>query len=495
MDAATGLVFVVVFLSVYTLLSRTRQSKTTTNRKLPPCPPFCLPIVGHLPLLAQRDLLETLTLQRQKLGDIYRLQIGRTTVVVISSYRLLYTAFVKNADIFSDRPHTVFLELCKDNGIILLNGPRWKNQRQIVLKNFRHLCARTTILETIIHKQIHRFHDNISSLDGCAVDPKQLLIDVISSVVGEVMIGKIFDTDTVKFKSYVEQHNEVVHLTAKAVILDFLPFLRYLPVDLFNHARVEDLHQKTTSFVKGKIGEKLQQSLGEGEPRDLMEAYLKTSESELDEDQVTQTVSDMFAAGLETTVSTLRWALVYLTQYPDVQSRLQQEVDQALPAGTLPSMADKQAMPYVEAFVMELLRHSDVAPVGLLHTVNCDTYLDGYFIPKGTTIIPNIDSVLKDPDNFESPYEFKPERFIDAEGKVFKPETFIPFFFGKRLCVGEQIARANLMLFLTSLVQAYTVSRHADDTEPVRGALNITYCPSDFKVCFHKRDVTHQGRM
>ncbi|XP_060067158.1 cytochrome P450 2J2-like [Ylistrum balloti] len=484
MDVTTGLVFIMVFLLVYKL----SRKQSDQSKKLPPCPSFSLPIVGHLPLLAKRDLLETLTLQRQKLGDIYRLEIGSTTVVVISSYRLLHAAFIKNANIFSDRPHTVFLELCKDNGVILLNGQKWKEQRQMILKNFRYFCARTTILENIIHKQIRRFHDNIAALDGNAVDPKQLLNEAISSVVGEVMLGKVLDADSVEFKNYVDDHNDIVHSTAKAVILDFFPFLRYLPVDLVRHATVEDLYHKTTSFVRRMIKVRLQLGLGEGEPRDLMEAYLRKNSSEPDEEQVIQTVSDMFAAGLETTVSTLRWALVYLTQYPDIQSRLQQEVDHALPPGTVPSMADKQAMPYVEAFVMELLRHSDVAPIGLLHSANCDTYLDGYFIPKGTTIIPNIDSVLKDPDNFENPHEFKPERFIDAEGKVFKPETFIPFFFGKRLCIGEQIARTNLMLFLTSLMQHYTVCR--GDTEQVRGALNITYCPSDFKVCFHKRDIT-----
>ncbi|XP_069123487.1 cytochrome P450 2C8-like [Argopecten irradians] len=481
MDVTTGLVFTLVFLVVYKL------SRRGPKRNLPPCPPFCLPVVGHLPLLAQRDLLETFTLQRRKLGDIYRLEIGSTTVVVISSYRLLHTAFVKNADIFSDRPHSIFMELCKDNGIILLNGPKWKAQRQTILKNFRYFCSRTTILEAIIHKQIHRLRDGIDAVDGQAIDPTQLLNEAISSVVGEVTIGQVADTNSDEFKTFVNDNNNIVHATAKAVIMDFLPFLRHLPIDLFRHAKCEQLYFKTTSFVRRMIGMRRQLGLEKGEPRDLMQAYLK-GHDEPDEEQVIQTVADMFAAGLETTVSTLRWGLAYLTQYPEVQTRLQQEVDHALPPGTLPSMADKQAMPYVEAFVMELLRHADVAPVGLLHTATCDTTLDGYFIPKGSTIIPNIDSVLKDPNNYKNPYEFNPDRFIDGEGKVFKPETFIPFFFGKRLCIGEQIARTNLTLFLTSLVQRYTITR--DSSDPIQGTLNITYCPADFKVHFHKRETT-----
>lgn len=151
------------------------------------------------------------------------------------------------------------------------------------------------------------------------------------------------------------------------------------------------------------------------------------------EDLTIQAVLDMFAAGLETTVGTLRWALLYLTRFPDIQTRLHREVDQVLSPETLPTVTEKQRMPYTEAFVMELLRHSHVAAVGIMHTVTRDTYLDGYVIPNGSTIIPNIASVLKDPDNFKHPEEFNPERFLDEDGSVLKHETFIPFSIGKSI--------------------------------------------------------------
>lgn len=107
------------------------------------------------------------------------------------------------------------------------------------------------------------------------MDPNQLLNDAIARVVGGMMFGEEVDTDMEKFKTFVENHDHIIQRTAKAMILDFLPFLQYLPVGKYLYSGVVKLHYKNASFVRHMIDRKRMPTLVEGEARDLLEAYLK----------------------------------------------------------------------------------------------------------------------------------------------------------------------------------------------------------------------------
>ncbi|NWY92458.1 CP2D6 protein, partial [Loxia curvirostra] len=107
---------------------------------------------------------------------------------------------------------------------------------------------------------------------------------------------------------------------------------------------------------------------------------------------------------------------------------------------------------YTNAVIHEVQRCGDVVPFGIPHRMYRDTELQGFFIPKGTTIITNLSSVLKDETVWEKPNEFYPEHFLDAKGQFVKPEAFLPFSAGRRACLGEQLGRMELFLFFTTLL-------------------------------------------
>ena len=107
-------------------------------------------------------------------------------------------------------------------------------------------------------------------------------------------------------------------------------------------------------------------------------------------------------------------------------------------------------MPYVEATIHESQRLANISS-GLQHSTSEDTTLLGYHIPKGTIVLPN----LMDSKYWYQPNKFDPARFIDATGKVFKPDALVPFGTGLRICLGEPLARMELFLMFASLLQEF----------------------------------------
>ena len=142
---------------------------------------------------------------------------------------------------------------------------------------------------------------------------------------------------------------------------------------------------------------------------------------------------DVFVAGTETTATTLRWSLVYLLRFPELQERLYAEIQDKI--GTRPPrVEDRPQMPFVNAFIHEVLRHADIVPLSLAHQVSEDVVFRGFQLPRGTMVIPFLDSALKDPAVWKEPEEFRPDRFL-KDGQLLSVEELVPFSLGLSLCV------------------------------------------------------------
>ena len=141
---------------------------------------------------------------------------------------------------------------------------------------------------------------------------------------------------------------------------------------------------------------------------------------------------DLLLAGTETTSTALTWSLLLLIRHPDIQLKLQVELDKVIGRNRLPNLEDRSRLPYVESFVQELLRYCSVAPLGLPHMASGDvTTSDGkYRIPKGTVVFPNLYHVVNDPDVFPNPRKFNPSRFLDNNGQFVKNDRNVVFGLG-----------------------------------------------------------------
>ncbi|XP_023558295.1 cytochrome P450 2D17-like [Octodon degus] len=226
-------------------------------------------------------------------------------------------------------------------------------------------------------------------------------------------------------------------------------------------------------------------------PRDLTDAFLAeiekakgNPESSFNDANLRMVISDLFAAGMVTTATTLSWALLLMILHPDVQRRVQQEIDEVIGQGRRPEMADQARMPFTNAVVHEVQRFADIAPMTLPHMVSCDVELKGYLIPKGTMLITNLSSVLKDETVWEKPFHFHPGHFLDSEGHFVKHEGFMPFSAGPRMCLGEPLARMELFLFFTCLLQRFNFSVPQGQPRPSDcGMVSFLVAPAPYQLC------------
>ncbi|KAK7099730.1 hypothetical protein V1264_022791 [Littorina saxatilis] len=201
------------------------------------------------------------------------------------------------------------------------------------------------------------------------------------------------------------------------------------------------------------------------------------------ERDLVKTTGDLFLAGTETTSTTIAWALLFFLHHPEVQDKCYKELCDVIGTGRLPSMQDKPEMTYLEATTMEVLRKGEIAPFAVQHSTPHDVTFQGYVIPQDAVILPNLDSVLLDKETWGDPDNFRPERFIGLDGKIVKPEGFIPFSIGRRVCLGESLARMELFLYLSTLIQRFRFLPPEQETlPPLEGVMGITYCPKSYKI-------------
>ncbi|THG92858.1 hypothetical protein EW145_g8562 [Phellinidium pouzarii] len=214
-----------------------------------------------------------------------------------------------------------------------------------------------------------------------------------------------------------------------------------------------------------------------------------------DEFSVKWSAASLYSGGADTTVSSIYCFFLAMTLYPDVQRKAQEEIDRVVGIDRLPSFDDRDNLPYVDAIVKEVLRWHPVAPMGLPHVSMEDDIYNGYFIPKGSLIMPNIWEFTHDPKTFHDPMSFKPERFLGVDGRApeMDPHT-LSFGFGRRICPGRELADSSVYLSIAMSLAAFSITKaideHGEIVEPrVHFQPGIISHPSVYKTCVRPRSA------
>ncbi|XP_025252650.1 cytochrome P450 2C9-like isoform X2 [Theropithecus gelada] len=485
-----SLVVLVLCLSCLLLLSLWRQR--SGRGKLPPGP-TPLPVIGNILKIGIKDVSKSLTNLSKVYGPVFTLYFGLERMVVLHGYEAVKEALIDLGEEFSGRGHFPLFERANRRfGIVFSNGKRWKEIRRFSLMTLRNFGMGKRSIEDRVQEEACCLVEELRKTKASPCDPTFILGCAPCNVICSIIFHKRFDYKDQQFLNLMEKLNENAKILSSPWIQicnNFSPIIDYFPG---THNKL----LKNVAFVKSYILEKVkehQESMDMNNPRDFIDCFLIKMEKEKHNQQSEFTIEnlenaavDLFGAGTETTSTTLRYALLLLLKHPEVTAKVQEEIERVIGRNRSPCMQDRSHMPYTDAVVHEVQRYIDLLPTSLPHAVTCDVKFRNYLIPKGTTILISLTSVLRDNKEFPNPEMFDPRHFLDEGGNFKKSNYFMPFSAGKRICVGEGLARMELFLFLTSILQNFNLKSLVDlkdlDTTPVfNGFVSV---PPVYQLCF-----------
>ncbi|XP_053577326.1 cytochrome P450 2D15 [Bombina bombina] len=483
------LVLGVIFTTCLLLLDFMKRRKPWTHYPPGPTP---MPFVGNLLQIDFGNPHTSLTQMSKKFGDVYSLQYFWKNLVILNGFQTMKEALIQKSEDIADRPSFPIYEHLGYTGdskglLIVKYGKSWKEQRRFTLTTLRNFGMGKNSLEDRVTEEAQYLCTEFQAKKGL-FDPRFIINNAVSNVICSIAFGDRFQYDDEKFQRLLR----LFELTLKeesgflAQVLNEVPWLLNVPgmAD-----RVLAHETEIIRFLEDMVAAH-RESWDPNCVRDFIDAYLlelekvKDTDSSINEVNLLLTTYDLFTAGTETTSTTLRWALLFMLLYPEVQEKVHEEIDRVIGRSRRPTMADILSMPYTNAVIHEVQRRGDIVPLALPHMAYRDTEIGGYFIPKGTTIITNLSSVLRDERVWEKPLQFYPEHFLDKGGKFVKPEAFMAFSAGRRVCLGEQLARMELFLFFTSLMQNLKFEVPSNQPQPREDPLYaFTLSPYPYEMC------------
>ncbi|XP_056419924.1 cytochrome P450 2K1-like [Hyla sarda] len=425
----------------------------------------------------------------KKYGPVFSIKIGVQKMVVLSGYDTVKEALVNQAEEFSDRPTLpVLLDATKGYGVIFTSGQSWKTMRRFSISTLRDLGMGKRTIEDKIAEESIFLVETFKSYKGKPFHNTMIVNAAVANIIVSTLLGHRFDFDDPKLHRLLTIIIKAVRTMGSPMALLYNAFpslMRWIPG---SHKSIPPYVDELHSFIR-EVFTKQRDELDVNDQRNLIDCFLVKQKEEkpnpelyFHDENLTSLVSDLFAAGMETTSATLRWGLLLMMKYPEVQKKVQTEIGMVI-GSAKPRMVHRQQMPYTDAVIQEIQRFANILPSNLPHQTKQDVTLKGFFIPKGTQVIPSLTSVLRDNKYFKKPDEFYPQHFLDSDGNFVKNEAFIPFSAGKRSCVGENMAKMEIFLFFTKLLQNFTFDAPPGAKLDLNGAVGFVSYPQEHEMC------------
>nr|CAA39087.1 cytochrome P-450 [Rattus norvegicus] len=429
-------------------------------------------------------------------GPVYTLYFGTSPTVVLHGYDVVKEALLQQGDEFLGRgPLPIIEDTHKGYGLIFSNGERWKVMRRFSLMTLRNFGMGKRSLEERVQEEAWCLVEELQKTKAQPFDPTFILACAPCNVICSILFNDRFQYNDKTFLNLMDLLNKNFQQVNSVwcQMYNLWPtIIKYLPGKHIEFAkRIDDVK----NFILEKVKEH-QKSLDPANPRDYIDCFLSKIEEEKDNlksefhlENLAVCGSNLFTAGTETTSTTLRFGLLLLMKYPEVQAKVHEELDRVIGRHQPPSMKDKMKLPYTDAVLHEIQRYITLVGSSLPHAVVQDTKFRDYVIPKGTTVLPMLSSVMLDQKEFANPEKFDPGHFLDKNGCFKKTDYFVPFSLGKRACVGESLARMELFLFFTTLLQKFSLKTLVEpkdlDIKPITtGIINL---PPPYKLCLVPR--------
>ncbi|KAM3688755.1 hypothetical protein ACJW31_10G174900 [Castanea mollissima] len=490
-----GIFTIFVFIFFLLWISKRIQS-TTSKKRVPPDVDGAWPLIGHLHLLGGLQPPHiTLGNMADKYGPIFTIWLGVHRTLVVSSWEIAKECFTTNDKVFANRPKGLAPEVLGYNYAMIgfsPYGPFWRQVRKIatleVLSNHR-LETLKHILDVEVNDSIKEIYKLLGKNNKVLLEMERWFGYTTLNIICRMVVGKQFGGAATEDENEGNDQcrkalRQFFDLSGAFMVSDALPYLRWLNIGGYEKA-MKKTAKKLDHMVGGWLEEHKQKKLWGGmkEHQDFMDVLLSVvtdndETSSYDVDTVIKaTTMNLIVAASDTSTITLTWALALVLNNREVLKKVQEELDTEIGRERQVKESDLKKLVYLQAILKETMRLHPAAPFLVPHESMEDCTLVGYHIPAGTRLLVNLPKLQRDPNVWEDPSEFQPERFltthkhVDIRGQNFE---LIPFGSGRRMCPGISFALQVTQLTLATLLHNFEIASPSDEPVDMTEKVGLT---------------------
>ncbi|KAJ7083084.1 cytochrome P450 [Mycena belliarum] len=447
--------------------------KTLKSKGIRPRGPPGLPFIGNIHQIRKHPWI-TFMEWSKIYGPIFHLNIAGQDAIVLGSHKVAADLLDRRSAIYSDRPRNIVTRILTGDLVFAFTQitPIWRRMRRAshdalgpkVSKTYHVLQEREVVwLADQMIKAPTLFRSHIQRTSA----------SLVMSIIYGTPIADSEDPIILEIQHFVDR--ALGAAAPGAFIVEYFTWMQYLPRWMSGWRRyAEYWYEKDSALLTGLFsGVQARVDAGDNGPSvaaKLIKVQDQDSLSVLDSAWLSAT---LYAAGAETSAGQMEWFMVSMILNPGVQKAAHTEMDNIIGRGRMPTLNDYDQLPYIRAIVKEVLRWRPVLPLGacLPHRLSQDDWYDGYFLPKDTTVIPNIWGLNHDTTVYGSDADtFRPERHLDEAQKLkpapkdTKEESHCSFGFGKRVCVGRHVANRTLFIEVATILWSFNICAAQDES-------------------------------
>ncbi|XP_076807044.1 cytochrome P450 1B1-like [Clavelina lepadiformis] len=494
------LLFLAAFFTALLAYNNWLISISTSGKRLPPGL-FPWPIVGNAPFLGSKPH-KTFHELAKKYGPIYRIKLGSVKTIVLSDFKTIKEALVKQRQIFGGRMRFETYKYVQNGASNIFNdvstqGEVWNKTKLEMLRHLHNLSTSTTVRkksnEFITDDVIYMLKELESASVTNFINPEKTIRKAGANTMCMICFGKRYAYDDKDFCELLQANEVFSAVVSAGAMIDTMPWITVFP----KYRQILETYKKTMKhFYKWNLKrvEEIVTNLPDTnlmEPTNVVTSMIMSNGKITTKymEQIASICSELFGAGQDTTPTAFTWINNYLLLYPNVMKRMKSDIKETV-GDRLPTLFDRPKLPYVDAFIHEIFRHSSFAPTSIPHGTLKKTTLCGYDIPQGTMVFANQYSVNRDPNVWPDPEKFDPMRFLckDESGELTMNseavENVLIFSMGLRKCPGSESAKT--WLFLATAILAQTCELMQDPSHPpsLDAEFGLTLRPSCLRMKF-----------
>ncbi|CAL4900122.1 unnamed protein product [Urochloa decumbens] len=455
------LLTVVVFFMFAVKIQSNRLKTFQAN--LPPGPPK-LPIIGsiHHFLMARSQPFRALHELSQKYGHVMHLKLCEVHVVVVSSTdgakEIMKTQDVRFANRYTTTSFDILSYHCNDI-VVAPYGDQWRQLRKLCVTKLLNK-SRVQSFWKIREQEVAHFIKRIGSMREETINLSMMITKLSSNIIMKEAFG--YSCGYSDLQDYLVQLDNAIRLTSDLTFADLFPSSRLMKWVGSNEKKIEKyhakIHQLIETIIQGRRESTDSCNQEENKNCDFLSVLMMLQKEgggslPLTTEIISAVIFDIFAAGSETSSTTLVWAMSELVRHPKVMMDTQSELRQYLKGKTIITDKDIEGLHCVKQIIKETLRLHAPLPVLLPRLCQEPSEIFGYHVPKGAAVIINAWAISRDPNYWTNPLEFQPARFakrdVEFQGNNFE---FIPFGAGRRICPAITLASSNMEIILASLM-------------------------------------------